>query len=108
MICNIGDSRVYRLTESGELRQCTLDDSVFGADWDVQRRLGEVVVATDLLEPSISRSATSSTASSAKGFTPPTRGPSRWTNTTCVLAVTDGVSDNLTFSELREVMRRQS
>ena len=50
LICNIGDSRVYRLRASGDLRQCTLDDSMFGTDWELQLRLGEVVVATELLE----------------------------------------------------------
>ena len=57
LICNVGDSRVYRYTRAGELRQCTLDDSMFGGDWDLQRQLGEVVVPTGLLEQRLPRMA---------------------------------------------------
>ncbi len=105
VICNIGDSRVYRLTESGELRQCTLDDSIFGADWDVQRRLGEVVVATGLLEHAYLAQRHVIDRVLGEGL----HAPHTWTvaleEHDVVLAVTDGVSDNLTFSELREVVR---
>ena len=50
LICNIGDSRVYRYTTAGVLHQCTLDDSPFGSDWDLQLRLSEVDVPTGLLD----------------------------------------------------------
>jgi len=32
VICNVGDSRVYRYTAAAKLQQGTLDDSVFGSD----------------------------------------------------------------------------
>ena len=105
LICNIGDSRVYRLTASGDLRQCTLDDSIFGGDWELQRRLGEVVVPTGLIEHVYLAQRHVIDRVLGEGL----HAPNRWTvaleDDDVVVAVTDGVSDNLTFSELREVVR---
>ena len=104
LICNIGDSRVYRLTASGELRQCTLDDSIFGGDWELQRHLGEVVVPTGLIEHVYLAQRHVIDRVLGEGL----HAPNRWTvaleDDDVVVAVTDGVSDNLTFSELREVV----
>ena len=58
LICYVGDSRVYRYTSPGVLHQCTLDDSPFGSDWELQLRLSEVVVPTGLLDTPTSSSAT--------------------------------------------------
>jgi serine/threonine protein phosphatase PrpC len=100
LICNIGDSRVYRLRPSGELRQCTLDDSMFGTDWDLQLRLSEVVVATDLLESVYLAQRHVIDRVLGEGL----HAPNLWTvvldDDDVLLAVTDGVTDNLTFSEL--------
>ena len=105
LICNIGDSRVYRLRASGDLLQCTLDDSMFGTDWDVQLRLGEVVVATDLLESVYLAQRHVIDRVLGEGL----HAPNLWTvaldDDDVLLAVTDGVTDNLTFSELGEVTR---
>ena len=104
LICNIGDSRVYRLTASGELWQCTLDDSIFGGDWALQRHLGEVIVPTGLLEYVYLAERHVIDRVLGEGL----HAPNLWTvaleDDDVVLAVTDGVSDNLTFSELREVV----
>ena len=105
LICNIGDSRVYRLSSSGELRQCTLDDSIFGADWEVQRRLGEVVVPTGLLEHAYLEQRHVIDRVLGEGMHAPTTWTVALEDGDVVLAVTDGVTDNLTFSELREEMR---
>ncbi len=104
MIANLGDSRVYRYTPAGELRQCTLDDSEFGADWGLQLRLSEVVVPTTLVEfvyfeqRHILDRCLGSPGDEAR----------MWDvdldDGDLVLAMTDGVTDNLTFSEIRELL----
>jgi PPM family protein phosphatase len=104
LICNIGDSRVYQLTAVGELRQRTLDDSVFGADWDMQLHLSEVVVPTGTLE----RRYLEQRHVLDRCLGEPGDAPRLWEadvgDGDLLLAVTDGVTDNLTFSELREVI----
>jgi PPM family protein phosphatase len=104
-ICNVGDSRVYRYTAGGELEQCTLDDSIFGSDWDLQLRLSEIVVPTGLLD--VLYLAQRHVLDRCLGE--PGAVPHRWETGVdagdVLLAVTDGVTDNLTFSEVREVLR---
>jgi serine/threonine protein phosphatase PrpC len=101
LICNIGDSRVYRYTTAGVLHQCTLDDSIFGSNWDLQLRLSEVEIPTGLLEHSyfehrhvMDRALGERLASPHLWEVPAEDGD-------VLLAVSDGVTDNLTFSELR-------
>jgi serine/threonine protein phosphatase PrpC len=104
LICNIGDSRIYRYTTAGELHQCTLDDSIFGSDWDLQLRLSEVVVATGVLEYTYFEHR--HVMDRALGERLPT--PHLWEvsvqDRDVLLAVSDGVTDNLTFSELRQLL----
>ena len=104
LICNVGDSRVYRFTPAGELGQCTLDDSMFGTDWDVQRQLGEVVVPKGLLERAYLQ--WRHVMDRALGERP--TNPHSWEvpadDGDLLVAVTDGVTDNLTFSELRQLL----
>jgi serine/threonine protein phosphatase PrpC len=104
LICNIGDSRVYRYTADGQLRQCTLDDSVFGSDWDVQLRLAEVEAPTGMLEQFyfhqrhiLDRCLGQSGDVARLWETDVDPGDA-------VLALTDGVTDNLTFSEVGRVL----
>jgi PPM family protein phosphatase len=104
-ICNVGDSRVYRYTAAGELEQCTLDDSMFSADWELQRHLSEVVVPAGLLDLAyLEGRHVVDRCLGEPGVT-----PRLWERTVelgdVLLAVTDGVTDNLTFSELGELMR---
>ena len=104
LICNIGDSRIHRYTTAGELHQCTLDDSIFGSDWDLQLRLSEVVVATGVLEYTYFEHR--HVMDRALGERLPT--PHLWEvlvqDRDVLLAVSDGVTDNLTFSELRQLL----
>jgi serine/threonine protein phosphatase PrpC len=104
VICNIGDSRVYRYTTAGELQQCTLDDSAFGADWDLQLRLSETVAPTGLLDYLyFERRHILDRALGQRGDT-----PRLWETGAeagdVLVAVTDGVTDNLTFSEARTLL----
>jgi len=104
VIAHVGDSRVYRFTRAGELEQCTLDDSEFGADWDLQRRLGEVVVPTTFKEfvyfeqRHILDRCLGSPGDDARVWEVDVD------DGDLMLAMTDGVTDNLTFSEIRELM----
>jgi serine/threonine protein phosphatase PrpC len=82
-----------------------LDDSVFGSDWDLQLRLSEVIVPSGLLDHLyLERRHVLDRCLGEPGAV-----PHLWQ--TCaepgdvLLAVTDGVTDNLTFSEMREVLR---
>jgi serine/threonine protein phosphatase PrpC len=104
LICNVGDSRVYRYTAAGELRQCTLDDSMFGADWDLQRRLSEVVVPTGLLESAYLEWRHVMDRALGERLTTPRMWEVPAEDGDVLLAVTDGVTDNLTFSELRQLL----
>jgi serine/threonine protein phosphatase PrpC len=104
LIAHVGDSRVYRYTTAGELVQCTLDDSEFGADWDLQRRLGEVVVPTTLIEfmyfeqrHILDRCLGSPRDRARVWEVDVDEGD-------VLLALTDGVTDNLTFSEVRDLI----
>ncbi len=104
LICNIGDSRIYRYTAAGELHQCTLDDSIFGSDWDLQLRLSEAVVPTGVLEHTyfeqrhvMDRALGESLATPHLWEVPAEDGD-------VLVAVSDGVTDNLTFSELRRLL----
>jgi serine/threonine protein phosphatase PrpC len=108
VVCNIGDSRVYRYVTTGELHQCTLDDSPFGADWDLQLRLSEVEVPAGLLEHTyfarrhvMDRALGERLASPRVWETPALEGD-------VLLAVSDGVTDNLTFSEIRRLLHGAS
>ena len=104
LICNVGDSRVYRYTIAGVLHQCTLDDSPFGSDWELQLRLSEVVVPTDLLEYTyferrhVMNHALGERLASPRLWEVPVE------DGDVLLAVSDGVTDNLTFSELRRLL----
>jgi PPM family protein phosphatase len=105
LICNIGDSRIYRYTAAGELHQCTLDDSIFGSDWDLQLRLSEAVVPTGVLEYTyfeqrhvMDRALGESLATPHLWEVPAEDGD-------VLVAVSDGVTDNLTFSELRQLLQ---
>jgi serine/threonine protein phosphatase PrpC len=105
IVCNLGDSRVYRYTTAGELRQCTLDDSVLSSDWDVQRQLGEVVAPTGPTETAYFwLRHVMDHALGERLFT-----PHLWEapveHGDVLLAVTDGVTDNLTFSEIAALLR---
>ncbi len=108
LICNIGDSRVYRYTTDGELHQCTLDDSIFGSDWDLQLRLSEVDVPTGLLEYRYFQ--LRHVMDHALGE--PLVSPHLWDvpvdDGDVLLAVTDGVTDNLTFSEVRRLLEHDA
>ena len=104
LICNVGDSRVYRYTKAGVLRQCTLDDSMFGADWDLQRQLGEVVVPTGLLESTYLEWRHVMDRALGERLTKPHLWEVPAEDGDVLLAVTDGVTDNLTFSELGELL----
>jgi serine/threonine protein phosphatase PrpC len=104
LICNVGDSRVYRYTTAGELHQCTLDDSIFGSDWDLQLRLSDVVAPTGWLEYTyfelrhvMDRALGEKLTSTHLWEVPAEEGD-------VLLAVSDGVTDNLTFSELRQLL----
>ena len=104
LICNVGDSRVYRFTTAGELRQCTLDDSMFGADWDLQRRLGEVVVPVGLLDRTYLEWRHVMDRALGERLTKPRQWEAPADDGDVLLAVTDGVTDNLTFSELHQLL----
>jgi len=100
LICNLGDSRVYQYTKAGDLRQCTLDDSVFGTDWDMQLRLSEAVVPSGVLEHVYFEQR----HVLARCLGEPGDRPHLWEadidDGDLLLALTDGVTDNLTFSEV--------
>lgn len=104
LICNIGDSRIYRYTTAGELHQCTLDDSMFGSDWDLQLRLSEAVVPTGLLEYAYFEQR----HVMDRALGEPLATPHLWEvpaeDGDVLVAVSDGVTDNLTFSELRRLL----
>jgi protein phosphatase len=97
-ICNIGDSRVYRYA-SGTLEQCTLDDSVFG-DWELQRHLGEVVAPSSAIESAYFMLRHVMDAALGDRIARPHVWDVPVGDGDVLAAVTDGVSDNLTFSEL--------
>jgi serine/threonine protein phosphatase PrpC len=104
LICNIGDSRVYRYTSAGELHQCTLDDSPFGSDWELQRRLGEVVTPTGLLEYMYFEQRHVMDAALGDRLADPHEWEVPVEIGDVLIVVSDGVTDNLTFSELRGVL----
>ena len=104
LICNIGDSRIYRYTAAGELHQCTLDDSPFGSNWDLQLRLSEVVVPTGLLDYTYFERRHVMDRALGERFTTPHLWEAPAEDGDVLLAVTDGVTDNLTFSELRRLL----
>jgi serine/threonine protein phosphatase PrpC len=103
LICNLGDSRVYRRS-AGTLHQCTLDDSVF-ADWDLQLHLGEVVAPHGALESAYFMLRHVMDAALGDRIALPHVWDVTVDDGDVLLAVTDGVSDNLTFSELADLLR---
>ena len=105
LICNIGDSRVYRYTTAGELHQCTLDDSLFGSDWDLQLRLSEVDVPTGLLEYTYFEQRHVMDHALGERLASPHLWEVPAEDGDVLLAVSDGVTDNLTFSELRRLLQ---
>jgi serine/threonine protein phosphatase PrpC len=105
VICNIGDSRVYRYTTAGELQQCTLDDSPFGSDWDLQLRLAEVVVPTGLLEYTYFERRHVMDRALGERLADPHLWEVPVEIGDVLVAVSDGVTDNLTFSELRRLLQ---
>ncbi len=108
VIANIGDSRIYRYTSGNDLEQCTLDDSLFGADWDLQWRLSEVVAPVTLLEVMyLQQRNILDRCLGAPGDT------ARVWETgledgDVLLALTDGVTDNLTASEVRALVHESA
>jgi serine/threonine protein phosphatase PrpC len=104
LICNIGDSRVYRYTTAGVLRQCTLDDSIFGSSWDLQLRLSEVEVPTGVLEYSYFERRHVMDHALGERLAAPHLWEVPADDGDVLLAVSDGVTDNLTFSELRRLL----
>jgi serine/threonine protein phosphatase PrpC len=104
LICNIGDSRVYRYTTIGVLHQCTLDDSIFGSSWDLQLRLSEVDVPTALLEHVYLQQRHVMDHALGERGTSPRLWEVPAEDGDVLLAVTDGVTDNLTFTELRRLL----
>jgi protein phosphatase len=102
LICNIGDSRVYRYAK-GTLHQSTLDDSVFG-DWDLQLHLGEVVAPSGPLESAYFALRHVMDAALGDRIALPHLWEVTVDDGDVLLAVTDGVSDNLTFSELADLL----
>jgi serine/threonine protein phosphatase PrpC len=105
LICNIGDSRIYRYTTAGELHQCTLDDSSFGSDWNLQLRLSEVVVPTGLIEYAYFEQRHVMDRALGEQLATPHLWEVPVDENDLLLAVSDGVTDNLTFSELRRLLR---
>ena len=104
LICNIGDSRVYRYTTAGVLHQCTLDDSPFGSDWDLQLRLSEVDAPTGLLDYSYLAGRHVMDHALGERLASPHLWDVPADDGDVLLAVSDGVTDNLTFSELRRLL----
>jgi serine/threonine protein phosphatase PrpC len=104
LICNIGDSRIYRYTTDGELHQCTLDDSIFGSDWDLQLRLSEVVVPTGLLDYAYFEQRHVMDRALGEQLVNPHLWEVPVGDGDVLLAVSDGVTDNLTLSELRRLL----
>lgn len=104
LVANVGDSRVYRYAADGTLHQCTLDDSVFGADWDLQLRLSEVVVPTRAVEHLYFEQRHVLDRCLGDRAGPPRCREIEVDDGDWLLAVTDGVTDNLTFSEIRELL----
>jgi protein phosphatase len=101
-ICNIGDSRVYRYA-AGALHQCTLDDSVF-ADWDLQLHLAEIVAPSGPLESAYFMLRHVMDAALGDRIALPHCWEVPVDDGDMLLALTDGVSDNLTFSELADLL----
>jgi serine/threonine protein phosphatase PrpC len=102
--CNVGDSRVYHYTIGGVLHQCTLDDSPFGSDWELQLRLSEVAVPTGLLEYSYFEQRHVMDHALGERLASPRVWEVSVEDGDVLLAVSDGVTDNLTFSELRRLL----
>ena len=103
LICNIGDSRVYRYTTAGVLQQCTLDDSVFGSDWELQLRLSDVDAPTGLLEYRYFEQRHVMDHTLGERLASPHLWDVPVDDGDVLLAVSDGVTDNLTFSEIRRL-----
>ena len=104
LICNIGDSRVYRYTTAGVLHQCTLDDSIFGSNWDLQLRLSEVDVPTGLLEYCYFERRHVMDHALGERLASPRMWEVPADDGDVLLAVSDGITDNLTFSEMRRLL----
>ena len=102
LICNIGDSRVYRQA-AGTFHQCTLDDSVF-ADWELQLHLGEIVAPSSALESAYFMLRHVMDAALGDRVALPHVWDVPVDDGDVLVAVTDGVSDNLTFSELADLV----
>jgi serine/threonine protein phosphatase PrpC len=105
LICNVGDSRVYRYTTAGVLDQCTLDDSTFGSDWELQLRLSEVVVPSGLLEYTYFERRHVMDHALGERLASPHLWEVPVEDGDVVLAMSDGVTDNLTFSELGRLLQ---
>ena len=103
LICNVGDSRVYRFT-AGVLEQCTLDDSPFGSNWELQLRLSEVVMPSGWLEYTYFEQRHVMDHALGERLASPHLWEVVVDDGDVLLAVSDGVTDNLTFSELRRLL----
>ena len=104
LICNVGDSRVYRFTAAGVLEQCTLDDSPFGSNWELQLRLSEVVMPSGLLEYTYFEQRHVMDHALGERLASPHLWEVVVDDGDVLLAVSDGVTDNLTFSELGRLL----
>ena len=93
-----------RYTTAGVLHQCTLDDSIFGSNWDLQLRLSEVDVPTGLLEYSYFEQRHVMDRALGERLASPHLWEAPAEDGDVLLAVSDGVTDNLTFSELRRLL----
>jgi serine/threonine protein phosphatase PrpC len=105
LIANIGDSRVYRFTVAGELKQCTLDDSMLSPDWDLQLYFSEVAAMEEPDDYVYFGQRHFVDRALGEGDDRPQVWKAEVNAGDLLLAVTDGVTDNLTFSELRELLR---
>jgi protein phosphatase len=105
LIANIGDSRVYRFTVGGELEQCTLDDSVLSPDWDLQLYFSELAVMEEPDDFLYFGHRHFVDRALGEGDDRPQLWEAELDAGDLILALTDGVTDNLTFSELQELLR---
>jgi protein phosphatase len=103
LVCNLGDSRVYKFAGDA-LHQCTLDDSIFGSDWDLQLQLSEATAATGMLNSAYFQLRNVMDRALGERYQAPHVWEVPVDDGDLLLAVSDGVTDNLTFSELRQLL----
>ena len=104
LICNVGDSRVYHYTTAGVLHQCTLDDSPFGSDWEAPAPPQRGRRAIGMLEHTYFERRHVMDHALGDRLASPHLWEAFVEDGDVVLAVSDGVTDNLTFSELGRLL----